>query len=102
MPGHRFHRPNIGTVYMGPLDAKPLIETFSCELAKQKPLHDPHRQLLHVVKACLDNPESLTREGMDWLLVFGLSDALNAYAPKGMYFGASETKGEFGFYPAPM
>lgn len=95
-----FHRPNIGTVYMGALDPYQMLETFAYELRKQRPLHDDHRRILDAYKQC---PNIKEWPVVAWSLLYGMSDALNTYAPKGFYFGASETtKGEYGFYPSPV
>lgn len=98
----RFHRPNIGSISSGLSPTKspsPLAETFIYELRQQRPLHERDRVLL----ASLDDA---TEGGRAQRIAHNkaipvLIEALNRYAPKGYYFGPSESDPtDFGYWPS--
>lgn len=87
--GHRFHRPNVGSISYGINKAKELVSAFSAELQQQRPLHDPDRRLLASLHA-------MTTANA----VYALITALNGYAPDHYYFGPNENdSSDFGYWP---
>lgn len=100
MAGHRFHRPNFGSISTGTLKSEDLIESFTYELQQQRPLHRRHRALIKDIKAAIARQGDRYYKHSDSMdAVAALIDALNEYAPEGFYFGAHPGDGsDFGFW----
>ena len=87
-----------GTISHGTLRSEDLIEAFASELACLAPSEfEGARQLLAEAQRYLDGCPVSEDEASE--LVNDLMDALNEFAPEGMYFGAHEGDGaDFGFW----
>lgn len=93
----RFHRPNLGSISTGLVPSEhpySLIGTFVYELLQQRPLHERDKALV----AAVDSPQLDKKAAI--ALIPSLIEALNHHAPKGFYFGPSESDPtDFGFWP---
>ena len=89
-----------GTVIAGTLRSEDLLEAFSRELDSIRGISEAHYRLVFVAQNrwYLDDGRDEQEEEVS-AIVSELQDALNEYAPEGMYFGTLEGDGaDFGWW----
>ena len=89
---------NIGSVSRGTTRECDLIPEFLWELKQQSPLHREHRRLVGDIESRMEADDYYESDDAVYDLE-ALFDALGAYAPDFMYFGAHPGDGsDYGFW----